>query len=780
MTILLRILRNDVSRRKGALSIVFVFVMLSAFLAACGATLMIGLTGSLDRLFLAAKVPHFVQMHSGPIDREALEFWASTNKSVENMQVSRMISIEGRSLFLGSSGDSEAESVMDISLVRQNREFDYLLGSDNRVLRLKPGEIGVPIYYAEKNGLNIGDTVKISTGDHLQLFVIAAWVRDPQMNPAVVHSKRFLVSDGDYEELKRLHPDCEFLIEFRLLDPELVDEFSQAYLASGLPKLGPSVDYRLFRMLNALSDGLVVGVILALSGLLMLIALLCLRFTILAALEDDYREIGVMKAVGMSGKDIKRIYISKYVALGGLASLSGYLVSLPVGRYLTAHLQFSMGPGATGLIPKLLPLLSVFITFFILLISSHLVLRRFRSIAAVEALRAGARTEGPANRRGLALSRCRILDLNVFLGFRDVVQRFGMFGLLLFVYFFSAFITILPVHFLSTIRSPDFVSYMGIGECDIRIDLRHTAGMEARFEDMIRRIESDEDVAAFSPFITSQTTLVLPDSETENLIVETGDFSLFPPDYIQGGTPSARDDIALSYLNARDLGVTTGDILVLRIDGVDRKVRVSGIYQDVTNGGRTAKADFPVGGEILWYTMSLDLFSTDGAAAKRQEYAEAFFPARVTDLKGYLSQTLGNTIDQLEMVTWVAIAVGLAVAMLITSLFLRMLISRDAGRIAVMRSLGFPLTALRLQYASVALVVLGLGIVAGSLFANTGGQRLVGAIISFLGAAQVRFIVNPVQSYVLLPMALLASVSFTAALSLGCIRNQTSTAGIAE
>jgi putative ABC transport system permease protein len=198
---------------------------------------------------------------------------------------------------------------------------------------------------------------------------------------------------------------------------------------------------------------------------------------------------------------------------------------------------------------------------------------------------------------------------------------------------------------------------------------------------------------------------------------------------------------------------------------------VSGIYQDVTHGGRTAKAVLPYDPDsVLWQAVSLDLTSGSDLDAKVREYSEAFHPARVTDLEGYLSQTLGNTIDQLRMVTVVAIGVGLSVAVLITSLFLTMLISKDASQIAIMRSLGFSLRNIRVQYLSRALVLLGLGIVLGTVFSNTLGQRLVSALWAFMGASQIKFVINPIQAYVLLPLLLMLAVSITTLISMANVK----------
>ena len=755
------------------MAVVFAFVTLSSLLIAVGVNLVVELNGALDRLFSSAKVPHFVQMHTGAVDEQRINRWATETGMVEETQISRMISIDGRSLTFSSSEVSEEESVMDLSIVGQNPFFDFLLDRDNRIARPESGEIGVPVYYAERRDVKIGDMVELSADGFSRSFTVSALIRDAQMNPAIVHSKRFLVSENDYRELKDHFPESEYLIEFRLSDPDMVGDFAEAYQAADLPDLGPAVDYRLFRMLNALSDGMVAAVVIMLSLLLMIIALLCLRFTILAAMEEDYREIGIMKAVGMNRWHIRRISLVKYAVLSLLAGLSGYFLSLTVNRLLGRGIGFEPGFSAA-------PFLAVCFMTLIIMMSARIILGRFDSIGAVEALNAGNRTEAPARGRSFSISRNHRLNLNIFLGIRDVLQRFRLFGLLLFVFFFSVFITVMPLHFLSTLKSPNFISYMGIGQSDIRIDLRQSDGIEDRFDEMVSRIAADKDVARFSPYLTSRFTLVESDGLTEKIVVETGDFSLFPLDYIHGGAPSGESEIALSYLNSRDMDKGIGDSIVLRIDGNDRKMIVSGIYQDVTNGGRTAKASFSaLGGDVLWYTLSLDLVSTDLLEIKKKEYAEVFDPARVTDLEGYLSQTLGHTILRLEQVTYAAVALGLCIAMLITSLFLRMLISKDSGRIAVMRSLGFSLSALRLQYTVMVLVLLGLGIITGTLVTNTLGQRLIGAVVSLMGAARIHFVVNPLTSYVLLPLLLAVSVSSAALLSARSIKEHDIAAKIA-
>ena len=79
--------------------------------------------------------------------------------------------------------------------------------------------------------------------------------------------------------------------------------------------------------------------------------------------------------------------------------------------------------------------------------------------------------------------------------------------------------------------------------------------------------------------------------------MELGDHSVFPLAYAAGRAPAENNEIALSVMNADELGKTVGDVILIMIEGEERAFTVSGIYADITNGGKTAKAVFsdPVG-----------------------------------------------------------------------------------------------------------------------------------------------------------------------------------------
>lgn len=770
-----KMLKKDISRNKSISVVLFIFIMLSALLVASGSNMIMELSNSLNHLFTKSNAPHYVQMHTGEIDQAEVARWASNHNLVEKVQAPKMLNIDGSTIHLDSnSSTTEINSVMDHYFVAQNRSFDFLLNLDNQVIEVSKGEIAVPIYYMQQKNMKIGDKVTLSNQKFEVEFTVAEFVRDIQMNPSIIHSKRFVVHEMDLNRLEKNFGEVEYLIEFQLKDISKLSQFEEDYQASGLPQKGPSIDFSLFKILNAIADGIVVVVIILVSLLLNIIAILCIRFTILAAIEEDYKEIGVMKAIGIDQRDIKRLYLYKYLIMTGLASAIGYFSSFFLNQVFTANIMLYIGSAPKSLLLHILPFCSVLLLFMIVMLFCLLTLRRFNKITAVEALRSGTRGETFRNNKVLKLHTNKFFNLPIFLGLRDVLQRFKMYRLLLFVFIVCSFIIIVPVNFYNTIQSPGFIKYMGIEKSDMRIDLQQTDLIVDKYNQMIAHIKNDEDIERFSPLVTSQFKFLNEDGIQENLSVQSGDFSIFPLEYLKGAAPIDDNEIALSYLNGKELGKKVGDRIQFVINGHQKELVVSGIYQDVTNGGRTAKAILPYNPEtVVWYVVNLDVRASINLQEKTAEYAKLFSPARVTDLKEYVAQTLGNTIGQLRLLTILAVVIAIFIAILITSLFLKMLIAKDYAQTAIMKSIGFSTNHIRTQYITRALLLLSIGAILGTVLANTIGQRLVSALLSFMGATRIQFEVDPVEAYIFAPLTLMVVVTVTTVMSITAIQKTT-------
>lgn len=747
-----RIIRNDILRSKAITLTTMIFVAAAAMLVSLAVILVVNLSGSIDTLMTRAKTPHFMQMHSGELDTARLTAFAEQNGNVDEFQALEFLNVDGAQIVFDEQ--TLADNVQDNGFSVQSKKFDYLLDLDGNVINVSDGELYVPICYMRDNTAKVGDKAVI--GGHE--LTVAGFLRDSQMNSTLSSSKRFLVSEHDYAEIKSFG-STEYLIEFRLKDLSALGVFETAYTSAGLEANGPTITHRLFITINAFSDGMMIALILLVSVLVVAIAFMCIRFTLLAKIEDDYREIGVMKAIGLRVSDIKKIYLAKYAAIALVGCLLGYALSFVFRGMLLENIRLYMGESDNASFALLFGIIGVLLVFLAIIAYVSIVLKRFRKISAAEAIRFGTSQEKTTGSKHFYLSGNRLIGTNSFLGIKDVLARKSLYATMLAVLVISAFIMIVPQNLHNTISSKSFITYMGIGSYDLRIDIQQTDHISEKAAAIEKTMISDGAISKYVVLTTKTFNVKMEDGSEERIKTELGDHSIFPIGYSQGRAPAADDELALSAINADELGKKVGDVMTLVIEGTEKDLTVCGIYSDVTNGGKTAKAVFIDNSpDIMWSIIGAELSDKSLVDRKVSDYANRFEFAKISGIDDYITQLFGSTISSIGKASVAAIAVALLITGLVTLLFMKMLVAKDRYSIAVMKAFGFTNSDIRLQYVTRSLLVLIVGIVLGTLLANTLGEVLAGLLISSFGASSFKFVVNPLSAYLLCPLMMVGAV----------------------
>jgi putative ABC transport system permease protein len=760
-------LLGDVARNRTVTALLVVLMMLSVVLATASAGTLTRLIGASSALMDRAQAPHVVQLHVGPYDQAEVDGWVAGRPEVEHHQTQLMLGIDGAELSF--DGEAQTTSIQQNSLVVPNTERDLLLDLDDQpITDVAPGTIVLPVYYDGADGLAVGDLVRIAAPDgFVKEFTIAGFARDSIMNPAISSSKRLAVAPSDLEEVRAHTGQVEQLIEFWLQDPGAQSAaFQKAYLDADTPQAGQMVDSATFQLLTMIGDGIVAAVVILVSVLLLVVAALCLRFSFLTAVEQDYREIGVLKAIGVSPRDVRRIYLTKYTLLATVATALGLLGGWALTPLLTRNISRFMG-ASSSVWDTVVPVLAAASVLLALVLFVALLLVRFRRISAVTALSSGPTSQSRKAAR-LRLHRSR-MPVHVRLGAMDVVGRWPTYLLLFFVFAVSSFIVIVPVNSATTATAPDFINYMGIGTVDLRVDFDHTdESSPDQFARIVDRFGADERVTTVSPMVTTRHDTVDRDGIETSLYVENGDHTLLPLRYADGRAPTDASEIALSLLALNQAGRDVGDTLPLQVGGEARELEIVGSYQDITHGGRTAKSVLPTEGDpVMWYMVGAQLAPGTDATALAQEYGDELAPAKVAAIEQWRDQTLGTIADQITVTAAVSAVVAIALAVLMTALFVRMLVARDAGQLAIQRAIGADDRGLRQQYLTRILLVLVVGVLAGTVAANTLGERLFNLMFEGMfgfeslgqGTSRIDFAVNGFLAYLVLPAALLASVT---------------------
>ena len=594
---------NDLVRNKAINATLLVILVLSAFMMATGSMVMERLVGSVNQLFAEAKPPHFLQMHKGDYDPEALERFAASRTDIEAWQVLEMVGFDSAALAwtrpVTEESGSMAESLIDNLFVTQNLEFDFLLDESGAVASPDPGEVYAPVAYQQQFGLTAGDVLSVRSDDGIHDLRIRGFVRDAQMASSLSSSTRFLVSEKDFTALSGAGGGSpEIIVEYLLTDEAGIASLQRDYEATDdLPRNGQAVTFQMIRMVNAISDGLVAVALVFASLLLVAIALLNVRFVIQGTLEDEVHEIGVMKAVGLPDKAITSLYLVKYSAMTLLACVVGGLLAIVATGLLTQSIQVNYAEAPMGPATVLVPVLALLAVYVFVIVICRRVLGRVRRIQVVGALVHGStlserKTARHAKRQATRARRTHLsayagTNINRRLAWLDLRAEAGQWVLIPILLFLSAVLIVLPLNVLTTFESPRFVTYMGAPQSDLRVDLQFSSDVDELRSQVQSQMAGDDrllDVVVFGNVLYE----VEGPEGWESLRVELGDQAGADLEFVSGSRP-APGEIALSSLNAKKLEVPVDGYVQLRRNGQETRARVSGIYQDVTSGGYTAK-----------------------------------------------------------------------------------------------------------------------------------------------------------------------------------------------
>ncbi|MEK4006944.1 ABC transporter permease [Paenibacillus sp. FSL H3-0333] len=751
----LKLIKNDLRKSKLITGTIMAFILVAAMLTSLAASLTVNLSGAIDNMLLSAKALHFMQMHTGNVDVDQLRRFADTNGSVEEYQVQEFLNIEGAEIVIGN--DSLAGSIQDNGLSVQGKKFDYLLDLNGGVIHPADGEIYVPVYYRQEGNAALGDTLTI----HGISFHVAGFLRDSTMNAALVSSKKFLVSQADFERVREFG-QLEHLIEFRLSEGVNYPAFETAYLDAGLPANGPpAITYNQVKMINGITDGIMIAVLVLIGMLVIIVAFLCIRFTLLATIEEDYKEIGVLKAIGMRVSQIKKLYLAKYGAITGVACVLGFLASLPLQIPFMHNIRLYMGDSGSRFPGLLSGLAGAVLIFAVVMLYVNGVLRRFRNISPAQAVRFGASRESSKPGRSFRLSYNRLFTRNIFLGIKDVLSRKKLYVTMTMVLVISSFIMIVPYNISNTISAPGFITNMGMGISDLNIGVLRTQveDVPGKAAEVAARLAEDKNVEKYAMFTSRMLERRTDDGTPEKLRVTFGDYSAFPVTYSKGRAPQAEAEIAVSVLNAEDLEMNVGDEIVVIADGTEKHLKVCGIYSDVTNGGRTAQANFKMNhGEILSASIAVTFRDRQSVQAAISQYREQFPFAKITGIDETIGQMLGPMRKAIQKASIVATLATVLLTLLVTTLFMKLLVAKDRYCIAILKSIGLTSRDIRRQYLTRSVTVLGMGVITGTLLANTLGELAGVAIVSSFGASAFHFEVNPWFVYLFSPLLIAGCV----------------------
>ncbi len=288
------ILKRDLKRKKAMNLILFIFIILTSTFMASSVNNLIVTTSAVDYFIEKANVTDYTILALGEESNDkAIDKWLSKQESITDYLVNKTIIVTKDSL--KKENGSKYECIASTAITKVPETYNKVFNLEDESFELKPGEIALPSIEGERNDLQVGDKLTFKVGDVTKKFTIKCFVKDAIFGSSFVGYKQLYVSHEDFEVLiasKDAMIMNLYAIESSDIKTLEKDFVRQSFITvTNLPISTVKMIY--------IMDMIMAAILIVVSICLILIAFFILRFTIVFTIQEDYKEIGIMKAIGI-------------------------------------------------------------------------------------------------------------------------------------------------------------------------------------------------------------------------------------------------------------------------------------------------------------------------------------------------------------------------------------------------------------------------------------------------------------------------------------------------
>lgn len=768
----LNILKKDLKRKRAMNVILLVFIILASMFVSSSVNNIISVTTALDGYFEMADVPDYLAVTMNKDSAENMTEVLENASAIDELRIEEIaymsqsnVMLDGKPLN-ASSGYQVLQSDRDIAM-------NYFLEDETILKSVPKGKFYASYFVVKNTELKVGDKITVKIGDISREFTFAGSFKDAVFGAENTSMTRFILNAEDFDEymsdesIKSMYGGKVCCIHTNDLDKTLsqISDISDSFVFTG--------DREMIKF-GYIFDMIVTGIILVVSIILIAVSLVVLRFAITFTLSEEFREIGVMKAIGIRNIKIRGLYLIKYAALAVIGSAVGLALSFPFGEIL-------MGVSSQSIIISSQNTVFINVVCTILVVAVILLFclgctGGVSKMTPIDAVRNGQTGERFRKKSIMSFGRSK-LGAAAFLAANDIVSSPKRYGIITLTFFLCLSLLIMLSNTVSSLKSGKMLKYFALADCHILADTGDDAMnliTEDGHEKLEKYLEEVEQTLAENgmPAECMQESglfVNLKHGEYEsNLLAFQGTGTTMDMyGYIEGSPLQNSGEIALTPLAAKELRVNIGDTVIMSDMTGEREYVVTTFYQSMVNHGISAR--FYSGEDINYIQcatlMSMQIKFTDDPDDKeinrRIEKLGEIYPefSSIKTAGEWAKETTG-VADAMDAVKKMSAVLTVILAALITVLMERSFIAKEQGEIALMKAIGvrngkiYAYHTLRFAFVGIAAVIIG------EIFAMPLTHLCIDPVFNMMGLELgIDYVTTPLEIYLVFPLVILVTTT---------------------
>ncbi|MDE7268603.1 MAG: hypothetical protein K2N89_14175 [Lachnospiraceae bacterium] len=583
--------------------------------------------------------------------------------------------------------------------------------------------------------VEIGDTVQfeLSRKEGIINLTVAGYFADGFMGSSMIDMKSFLINSEDFAamqeivstaaEVDALGRNGSMLHIFQRVDSSLSErDFYGKIQEETDISLYTEFTYRKESLLNymVLLQNILCGFLIAFSVVLLIVCIIVTAHSLSAVVEQDKKDMAVLRTLGMSPKMLWGVYLSLY---GGVI-LAGLLLGLAPCVWIATGMAKGMVSSTGILITIKTPVLFIFLLLMalVLLFTTFLILRtrKIFTIAPMETIRGAA-----GGKRVQTKFHRKFLEWDIAL--RELCfGRKNYIAVILIATFLTIFLAVVG-------RMGTWLGQHGEGLMDAFSVAEHDLGVQP-FNREVPMDEIERVISWYSPIretyeLAMESVTVNGQEYEANVLNDTKWF------HVLSGHVCDGDSILITDTVASELGISIGDTVRVAANGRIERYQVSGIYQCANGMGNNigmSMEGYSKIGDITGYIWCYHYILKNGAM---RDFAMDFLQEHYRGIDVHTNSWSGlNGIVLMMHGLMVALYLIATVFILVcVALISGKLLQAETGNMAIYKSMGLSTGRLRLSFALRFLIAVTAGSVVGLLLSAVFADGLIRRMFRLLG-----------------------------------------------
>lgn len=739
------IAKSNMKKKKGNVAALFLLVALSILLFYTGMNVLKNVDVFLDENYESQNGAHVVTVPCAGYEEQVDEIVEHIEGYHEHETEDALVMNSGVGEIKRVESDEKAD-YMSFIFLRQNQEreiSDFVICDKGEVQ--KKNSIVLPMYLKVAKGYRTGEEISIKLQEKEYIFEIYGFVEDVMFaSPSNISVYKCYIGDEMYEEFvqneKALMQGQFYNIridnveESATFEEEMVKQFAAIKAPGFSAQLG--VNYSMMRGGTSMMVNILMTVLEVFSIMMVIIAIVVMRFNVIAAMEENLPNIGILEAVGYTSGQLRRAIVMEYmiITVSGIAAglaFSG-ISSDTVAAIVSGSIGLQWKPKADAAVA----LIAIVVIVGLILTAVLMTSRKYKKISTLDALRDGIETH--SFRRNHVPLHKSLFKVNTSLGLKGLLHgskqniAFGVIVLLLSY----ASVVMLMIYSNFVFDNKPLVDLVGLEKSDILMTVPRENLAEVREE-----LEEDKDVASVISFGANSCNIIHDGKEVvvgadiyddvEKLTVDT---------LLDGRKPKWENEINLTNVIAKSLDAELGDSVTMRIGEAEKNFVVVGITQQISNMGRrvmiTEAAVKTLWPEYQNNTLLVYLKNTENISGKVEELKEYYQENEeiaISNAEENYNTVMGTFMVSIGALCIVLLLITIAVICLIIFLLVRMKLIRERKIMGVYKALGYTTPQLMSQTILSFIPVVGIGVLLGGIAAAFSLNSVFALCLSFSG-----------------------------------------------